>query len=114
MPEASQLIDRLLLENTDEDDDFDVESELQQIVEPKTKPGELIELGPHRILCGDCTDIANIKQLMEDKKAQLVYNDPPIQLITAAEELARTGNINYARTVNNTGTRCLSPAIKTC
>ncbi|MFB0552287.1 MAG: site-specific DNA-methyltransferase [Phycisphaerae bacterium] len=77
LPEASELIDRLLLKNADEGDDFDVESELQQIVEPKTEPGELIELGPHRILCGDCTDIANIKQLMEDKKAQLVFTDPP-------------------------------------
>jgi DNA modification methylase len=77
LPEASQLIDQLLLQNSDEDDDFDVESELQQIVKPKTKPGELIELGPHRILCGDCTDIANIKRLMKNKKAQLVFTDPP-------------------------------------
>ncbi len=77
LPEASQLIDQLLLENTDEDDDFDVEAELGKIVKPKTKPGELIELGPHRIICGDCTDIANIKRLMENKKAQIVYNDPP-------------------------------------
>ncbi len=77
LPEASELIDRLLLENTDEDDDFNVEAELEQIVKPKTKPGELIQLGPHRILCGDCTDTANIKQLMEDKKAQLVFTDPP-------------------------------------
>lgn len=77
LPEASQLIDQLLHQNNDEDDDFDVEAELQQIVEPKTRPGELIELGHHRILCGDCTDTANIKQLMEDKKAQLVFTDPP-------------------------------------
>ena len=77
LPEASELIDQLLLQNANEDDDFDIEAELEQIVEPKTKPGELIELGPHRILCGDCTDIANIKQLMEDKKAQLVFTDPP-------------------------------------
>ena len=77
LPEASELIDRLLSQDADEDDDFDVESELEQIVEPKTKLGELIELGPHRILCADCTNIANIKQLMEDKKAQLIVTDPP-------------------------------------
>jgi DNA modification methylase len=77
LPEASQLIDQLLHQNNDEDDDFDVEDELQQIVKPKTRPGELIELGPHRILCGDCTDTANIKRLMKNKKAQLVFTDPP-------------------------------------
>lgn len=77
LPEASQLIDQLLLEGAVEDDDFDIEAELQRIDKPKTKPGELIELGPHRILCGDCTDIDNIKKLMEDKKAQLIFTDPP-------------------------------------
>lgn len=77
LPEASKLIDEILLQRNPEEDDFDVESELQQIVEPKTKPGELIELGPHRILCGDCTDTANIKRLMENRKARLVCMDPP-------------------------------------
>ena len=77
LPEASQLIDQLLHQNNDEDDDFDVEAELEQIVEPKTRPGELIQLGPHRILCGDCTDTANIKRLIKNKKAQLVFTDPP-------------------------------------
>ncbi len=77
MPEASQLIDQLLLDHGNENDDFDVEAELQQIDKPETKPGELLKLGPHRILCGDCTDIANIKRLMGDKRAQLIFNDPP-------------------------------------
>jgi len=77
LPEASQLIDRLLLDGTDEDDDFDVEAELGKIVKPKTKRGELIELGPHRLLCGDCTDTSNIKRLMKGKQVQLVFTDPP-------------------------------------
>lgn len=76
-PEASELIDRLLLDTADEEDDFDVESEFEKITEPKTKPGELIELGPHRVLCGDCTDTTNIKRLMQNKKAQLIFTDPP-------------------------------------
>ena len=77
LPEASELIDHLLLEHTDEDDDFDVEAELEQIVEPRTKPGELIQLGPHRVLCGDCTDPTSIRQVMGKKKAQIVFTDPP-------------------------------------
>jgi len=77
LPEASELIDRLLLPDAEEEDDFDVESELQQIEKPRTKPGELIELGPHRILCGDCTEPANIRRIMGKKKAQLIFTDPP-------------------------------------
>jgi len=75
LPEASQLIDRLLPK--DGDDDFDVEAELEKIEQPETKPGELIELGPHRVLCADCTDPANVKRLMAGAKAQLVFTDPP-------------------------------------
>ena len=33
-------------------DDFNVEEELKKIKIPKTKPGDLIFLGPHRLLCG--------------------------------------------------------------
>ena len=33
-------------------------------VEPKTKLGDLYQLGRHRLLCGDSTDEANIKKIM--------------------------------------------------
>jgi DNA modification methylase len=75
LPEASKLIDSLLHQN--DEDDFDVEAELQQITEPKTKPGELIELGPHRLFCGDSTKIKDLQTLMGSNKAQLLFFDPP-------------------------------------
>lgn len=114
LSEASELIDQLLLQNANEDDDFDIEAELEQIVEPKTKPGELIELGPHRILCGDCTDTANIKQLMEDKKAQLIFTDPPYAVDYRGGRVGRHWEHKLHRMVTNTGTRCLPPVIKSC
>jgi len=76
LPEVSELLDRVL-EADGDDDDFDVDDELDEIEEPETKPGEVIELGPHRLLCGDCTDPANIARLMAGTKAQLVFTDPP-------------------------------------
>jgi len=75
LPEASKLIDEIL--NSRIDDDFDAEAELQQIDKPKTKPGKIIELGPHRVLCGDSTIIDNFKILMDNVKAQLIFTDPP-------------------------------------
>ena len=42
-----------------------------------TKKGDLYILGKHRLLCGDATNIQNIKKLMNDKKADVVYTDPP-------------------------------------
>ena len=43
---------------------FDVEEELKKITKPKTKLGDLIRLGSHRLLCGDSTKQENLKRLL--------------------------------------------------
>jgi DNA modification methylase len=43
----------------------------------KTKPGDLHRLGDHRLLCGDCTDPASWRILMNGEKAGVVITDPP-------------------------------------
>lgn len=45
--------------------------------EPVTKPGDLIALGDHRLLCGDSTDAAGWERLMAGRMAQMVWTDPP-------------------------------------
>lgn len=45
--------------------------------EPVTRPGDLWELGPHRLLCGDATDPADLARLMDGEHADLVFTDPP-------------------------------------
>lgn len=44
---------------------------------PVTKPGDLIILGRHRLICGDSTDPAVVARLMAGKKADVVFTDPP-------------------------------------
>lgn len=44
---------------------------------PTTQPGELIELGPHRLFCGDSTNPAHVEQLMQGEQAAMVFTDPP-------------------------------------
>lgn len=63
-----------------EDDVFNVEKELKKIKKPKTKPGDLYKLGPHRLICGDSTDAAVIRNLMGGKKASMLYIDPPYNI----------------------------------
>jgi DNA modification methylase len=45
--------------------------------EPKTKPGDIYQLGRHRLMCGDSTSIDAVENLMDGQKADMVYTDPP-------------------------------------
>lgn len=45
--------------------------------EPKTKPGDIYQLGNHRLMCGDSTSIDAVDKLMDGKKADMVFTDPP-------------------------------------
>ncbi|MBX9906352.1 DNA modification methylase [Patescibacteria group bacterium] len=58
------------------DDSFDEEKELKKIVEPKTKLGDLITLGKHRVICGDSTKPETLKRLLGNEKVSMIYSDP--------------------------------------
>jgi len=42
-----------------------------------TRPGELFELGRHRLLCGDARDPRALRTLLAGKRADLLWTDPP-------------------------------------
>ncbi|MBM6584407.1 hypothetical protein ILT44_29880 [Microvirga sp. BT689] len=42
-----------------------------------SRPGDLWQLGPHRLLCGDARDPHVFQRLMGEEKARLVFADPP-------------------------------------
>jgi DNA modification methylase len=44
---------------------------------PQTRPGELIELGPHRLLCGDARDESAYRVLLGGESTELLWTDPP-------------------------------------
>ncbi|MBP5474802.1 MAG: site-specific DNA-methyltransferase [Methanomicrobium sp.] len=45
--------------------------------EPKSKLGDIYELGIHRLICGDSTNPETIKTLMGENEADLLLTDPP-------------------------------------
>ena len=68
------------------DEDFNIEEELKKIKKAKTKLGDLIHLGPHKILCGDSTNPDNLKRLFGGDKASMIFSDPVYNL-----------NLNYSK-----------------
>lgn len=58
-----------------ESDDFDTDKEIQQIKVPKTKLGEIYQLGRHVIGCGDSTDPEFVKKLLGNTKVDMIYTD---------------------------------------
>jgi DNA modification methylase len=72
-------IDKLLTSEPNEiiEDDFDADAEAEKIEEPITKPGDIWQLGKHRLMCGDSTMIDDVDKLMGGAKANMVFTDPP-------------------------------------
>lgn len=43
----------------------------------RTKHGDLYEVGPHRLLCGDSTSAEQVARLMDNQRAAMAIADPP-------------------------------------
>ena len=57
--------------------------------EPITKPGDIYQLGKHRLMCGDSTSIDAVDKLMDGQKADICFTSPPYALGTS---VALSGN----------------------
>lgn len=67
--------DAILQEEAQEAEEDDYEVELPE--EPKAKPGDIYQLGRHRLMCGSATSVENVEMLTGDAKIDLIYTDPP-------------------------------------
>ena len=67
-------LDKLLYE---EKEGLTDEDAVPENVEPRVKKGDLWQLGNHRLLCGDATNVDDLQILFRDKKADLYLTDPP-------------------------------------
>ena len=79
---------------TDEDDAPPIPEE------PKTRPGDIYQLGKHRLMCGDSTSIDAVEKLMDGLLADLVVTDPPygVSYADKNKSLNATGRGNRIQT----------------
>ncbi len=95
--ELDEILDRLPadteIDDPVEEDNFDVEEALENIIEPETNYGDVWKLGRHLLVCGDATKIEDINKLMGNDKADLVITDPPynVAVTSDSKELNESG-----------------------
>jgi len=58
-----------------EDDETEASVELPET--PESVVGEVYELGPHRLICGDATSVTDLEKLMAGATVDLLWTDPP-------------------------------------
>ena len=85
-------LDKILFEEKQGNTDDDEVPEAPE--EPITKPGDIWQLGNHRIICGDSTLPETYQKLLADKKVDLYLTDPPYNV-------AYVGKTKDALTIQN-------------
>lgn len=99
--ELDEIVD---IDMTEFDFDFEMD-EPEPVVEedefegqlpddPKSKLGEVYQLGNHRLMCGDSTNADQINKLMDGKTADLVFTDPPYGMKKEIDGVTND-NLNY-------------------
>ena len=84
------------------DDDWDEAKELAKIKKPKTRLGDIIALGDHKLICGDSTDPAVLKRLFGKERAAMIYSDPIYNLKGGVDyNKGFSGKQNYGANVND-------------
>jgi len=81
LKELNEIGDMARLTGYDEELIVDMEAQDDEVpempTEPRAQAGDLYELGSHRVLCGDSTKLEDVERLMDGKKADMVFTDPP-------------------------------------
>lgn len=99
---------------TCEEDNYDIDEVLEE--EPKSKSGQIYQLGKHRLMVGDSTNDKDVEKLMNGKKADLLFTDPPYNVNVSNSEGMTIENDNMSnnefKEFLNKAFKCASDSLK--
>lgn len=92
LAEVDHLIEgKAIIEDGDPEDDVIPRDEDGL---PRCKVGDIWQLGPHRLICGDALDPTVVAMLMDGKSARMVFTDPPYN-VPIAGHVSGLGKIQH-------------------
>lgn len=80
---SSEELDELLTEATQTMTDTQIAEDTApevDAVENMVQPGDVWQLGKHRLMCGDSTSVEDVRTLMDDDNADMWLTDPPYNM----------------------------------
>lgn len=103
--DLQELFTNIDLETQANDDGYDAAraiAEKEAAGPPRTKYGDIWELGEHRLMCGDAADFNDVSLLMAGAEADLIITDPPYNVDYEAKDksLESAYKRNTTRKVN--------------
>lgn len=103
--EIEKLFASVELTQEANDDGYNLDEklkELKEFKETRIRPGDVWQMGNHRLMCGDATEWSDIEILMDGASADLIITDPPYNIDYEEKDksLERSDRRNRTR-INN-------------
>lgn len=91
--------DDIELDNPLDEENEIVEDEIPEVPEePKSKYGDIYQLGDHRLMCGDSTKQEDVEKLMNGAKAYMVLTDPPYGInVVKSNQIGGGGETHFGK-----------------
>lgn len=101
--------------NPPTEDESEAGDEIPEVIEPRTKLGQIWQLGRHRLMCGDTTDQASLDRLLDGAVIEMVFTDPPYGIAHSGKGITGNAKANdFGQILNDSDTKIARDFFELC